>query len=85
MGKCYFCESENLFRFNEHWLICQDCGALYTLLSDIEPSCTHVNIDTPFINKFSEEDNHNVKTEKVFIDRYSRCSHCGKMVIDKGW
>lgn len=88
MEKCFFCGSNDTVEFNEHYVFCKDCTAIYTdmILQETECGC--------FINKSSAivverypwfKDWFLRHKNGVFVTPKGKCAGCGKDVIADGW
>ena len=73
--KCYFCKSSPILSFQEKFIFCPECAALY-LFQSVKSTCDHINsfvpvlIRHPWINK---------DVDKPFIYRQlekETCSEC---------
>lgn len=85
MDKCYFCNNEETVLFQEHYIFCPNCSAIYTDLMIQESNCDHIKngvvvaIREPWYAK-----NRNV----LFIkekNNEQECSVCGKPCVADGW
>lgn len=84
---CYFCNHPKTVRFQEHWIFCPDCSAIYTFMI-VNEGCDHSK-DAPVLYRHPWFDR---DTNKPFIytalldDQFPyRCSECDELVIADGW
>jgi hypothetical protein len=88
---CYFCNEGQLIGFNEHYIFCSNCSAIYTNMIIHEKECDHVVKDrTPVAIRepwFESARNGRVYlTEAIGQPGITHnCSICFGQVIADGW
>lgn len=89
MEKCFFCDSTDTVEFNEHYVFCKDCTAIYTdmILKSVECSCFGNNNYAPVIERYPWFVDWFLKYENdyPFVTPTGKCSSCGEDVIADGW
>lgn len=81
--ECFFCGSNKLTHFDEHFTRCNECRSIYTYHLQ-NTGCNHVSderIPTVYVPS-------DVTTDKAFIDYTGAdmlCSVCNKKVSADGW
>lgn len=89
MEKCLFCASEDLVEFNEHYIFCKDCTAIYTdmILRKRECNCFGEDDYAPVVDRYPwfKDWQLNYKGDGPFINPHGKCSGCGKKAEADGW
>ncbi len=83
---CYFCNTEEIINFREHWYFCPQCSAIYTHMILHKAGCKHVNNKAPVVT--TDCWFRNDRRAKIFIkeNRYGQvCSTCGEACEADGW
>jgi len=83
---CYFCGSNKVQRFAEHWTVCLNCAVMYTHMIIWEKECEHIVDNTPTVR--SEPWFKECRERKAYIvetDNGCVCSKCGEPVEVDGW
>ena len=94
---CYFCDGGQLIGFNEHYLFCLNCSAIYTNMIIHKKECDHVvENETPVAIREpwfeSAGITHNCSLCKAYLIESTdqpgithNCSLCWGQVIADGW
>jgi len=83
---CPFCGQRKIVEFDEHYLFCPNCAAIYTFMIVQDAKCSHVNDNTPVL--FNQPWTKRFKGFPFYIvdkDGKQTCGFCGKECIADGW
>jgi|GEM_PF-7049265 len=89
--ECYFCGQPRTILFNEHYIFCPNCAAIYTNMMIQKSDCDHIKDGVPVVISnpwFSASDRKLAKTHIYLLDGVSTlqfCSRCNSECIADGW
>jgi nicotinate-nucleotide adenylyltransferase len=86
---CFFCRNQKMVHFNEHYLFCPDCSAIYTFNCFVRPICDHVTKDSPTVEREpwykNKRESANPYIKETPITHRRICSVCAEEVEADGW
>ena len=85
--KCLFCKETDLVHFNEHYVFCKNCTAIYTnmMLTDVRCTCFVASTAAIVVERVPWFKDWWLKYNSGKFVHNGKCSKCGCDVIADGW
>ncbi|KKM80503.1 hypothetical protein LCGC14_1339270 [marine sediment metagenome] len=80
--KCYFCDQPRTVQFDEHFIFCPNCSAIYSEQILQESHCKHFSGDSAIVVEFEPLF---YPAKKPYVVGGDICSECGTNVWADGW
>ena len=81
--KCKFCGGTHVVSFDEHYVFCTHCTAIYTEMMVVEKHCDHIDKDS--ITAIRSPWFESARQKIAYITEDWKCSVCGKTALSDGW
>lgn len=81
---CYFCNHTKVILFQEHYIFCPDCTAIYTFMTIQKAFCEHIeNAPVIYRHPWFDRDTPKPFIYAALLDDQSpyRCSECDRAVV----
>jgi len=91
--ECYFCGQSKVVLFDEHYIFCPYCMAVYTELMVKKSGCYHIKDGVPLAIRRPNIDIDEEKPSIVYVpgmknsdgELLQMCSKCGAACLADGW